>query len=31
MSNVLTEFIDLLVGGISEMASGIGSGLNART
>lgn len=27
MSSVLTEFIGLLVGGISEMAKGIGSGL----
>lgn len=29
MSSVLTEFIGLLVGGISEMASGIGSGLKS--
>ena len=28
MSSVLTEFIQLLVDGISEMAQGIGSGLN---
>lgn len=28
MSSVLTEFIGLLVGGISSMAQGIGSGLN---
>ena len=28
MSSALTEFIGLLVGGISEMAQGIGSGLN---
>lgn len=27
MSAVLTEFIGLLVGGISEMATGIGSGI----
>ena len=29
MVNVLKEFIQLLVGGIEEMASGIGSGVNA--
>lgn len=29
MSSVLTEFIGLLVGGITEMAQGIGAGLNA--
>ena len=29
MSSALTEFINLLVGGITEMAQGIGSGLNA--
>lgn len=28
MSSVLTEFIQLLVGGIGEMAQGIGTGLN---
>lgn len=28
MSGVLTEFINLLVGGLSAMATGIGSGLN---
>lgn len=28
MSSVLTEFINLLVGGLTEMATGIGSGLN---
>ena len=28
MGTVLTEFIDLLVGGISNMAAGIGSGLS---
>lgn len=27
MSAVLTEFIELLVGGITELASGIGSGV----
>lgn len=27
MSTVLTEFISLLVGGITELASGIGSGV----
>ena len=30
MSSALTEFIGLLVGGITDMAQGIGSGLNAR-
>lgn len=29
MGELLTEFIGLLVGGITEMATGIGSGLNA--
>lgn len=29
MSSVLTEFIGLLVGGISSMATGIGSGLQS--
>lgn len=29
MSELLTEFIGLLVGGITEMATGIGTGLNA--
>lgn len=28
MTAILTEFIKLLVGGISELASGIGSGVN---
>lgn len=28
MSSVLTEFINLLVGGLSAMATGIGEGLN---
>ncbi len=28
MGGVLTEFIELLVGGISSLASGIGSGVN---
>ena len=28
MGTVLTEFIQTLVGGITEMASGIGSGVN---
>lgn len=28
MTGVLTEFIELLVGGISALASGIGSGVN---
>lgn len=28
MTSVLTEFINLLVGGISSMATGIGEGLN---
>lgn len=28
MANILTEFIQLLVGGISELATGIGSGVN---
>lgn len=28
MSGVLTEFIELLVGGISALASGIGQGVN---
>ena len=29
MSGILTEFIGLLVGGISSMATGIGSGLQS--
>lgn len=29
MSAVLNDFIELLVGGIQEMAQGIGSGLNS--
>ena len=28
MSTILTEFIKLLVGGIKELATGIGSGVN---
>ena len=28
MTTILTEFIQLLVGGISELAKGIGSGVN---
>lgn len=28
MGNVLSEFIEILVGGISSLASGIGSGVN---
>lgn len=28
MANILTEFIDLLVGGITNLATGIGSGVN---
>lgn len=28
MSNILIEFIELLVGGITSLASGIGSGVN---
>lgn len=28
MANILQEFIELLVGGISNLASGIGSGVN---
>lgn len=28
MVNILTEFIELLVGGISNLATGIGSGVN---
>lgn len=28
MGSVLTEFIELLTGGLSSMATGIGSGLN---
>lgn len=28
MGDILTEFIGLLVGGISELATGIGAGLN---
>lgn len=28
MANILQEFIDLLVGGISNLATGIGSGVN---
>lgn len=28
MGEILTEFIGLLVGGISELATGIGTGLN---
>lgn len=28
MANILQEFVDLLVGGISNLASGIGSGVN---
>lgn len=30
MENALTEFIRYLVGGITDMAQGIGSGLNTR-
>ena len=29
MADILTEFIELLVGGITELASGIGAGLNS--
>jgi len=29
MSNALTEFIQTMVGGLSDMATGIGSGLNS--
>lgn len=28
MSNILTEFIELLVGGITKLATGIGQGVN---
>lgn len=28
MANVLTEFVDILVGGISSISSGIGEGVN---
>lgn len=28
MTEILTEFIDLLVGGITNLATGIGSGVN---
>lgn len=28
MANILTEFIQLLVGGITELAAGIGNGVN---
>lgn len=29
MGNALSEFIDLLVGGVTELGSGIGSGTNS--
>lgn len=29
MTNILTEIIQLLTGGLAEMATGIGSGLNS--
>lgn len=29
MTDILTEFVSILVGGISSLAQGIGSGLNA--
>ena len=29
MSNALTEFIQTMVGGLSDMATGIGTGLNS--